>query len=49
MTYHTDLLDKFADHYITCTQCRTAFAEMRDSDYCNTGMPLFKAWQDEPA
>jgi hypothetical protein len=49
MTYHTDLLDKFADHYITCTQCRTAFAEMRDSDYCNTGMSLFKAWQDEPA
>jgi hypothetical protein len=37
------LLDIFSDHYITCEQCKMAFAEMRDSDYCNTGMPLFKA------
>jgi hypothetical protein len=40
------LLDIFATHYVTCNQCKCAFSELRDTDYCETGNPLFQAWRE---
>lgn len=44
-----ELLNALAAHYTQCEQCRTAFATLQDLDYCETGMPLFLAWYNEPA